>query len=124
MPNSRGLIFSTSIHTLPCVKNLVTRKAQLVKQKDLWLVLLTGCMLEQVKALLREIPEIAKKYEYALNASYVEDNADVCWCPSVPHCGHAVRAEKDVFCEPRCRCGHRFCFACAGEPHSPCTCDM
>ena len=46
------------------------------------------------------------------------------WCPSVPCCGRAVRVEGDAQCEPECACGLRFCFACADEPHSPCTCDM
>ena len=46
------------------------------------------------------------------------------WCPSVPHCGRAVRVAGEVHCEPECACGRRFCFACTLEPHSPCTCDM
>lgn len=31
--------------------------------------------------------------------SYVDDNKRVKWCPSVPHCGHAVRTNKEPFCE-------------------------
>ena len=64
------------------------------------------------------------RYTSDLDSSYVGDNPDACWCPSVPHCGNAVRAEKTVFCEPKCSCGQSFCFACKGAPHSPCTCDM
>lgn len=54
----------------------------------------------------------------------LQDNALVRWCPSVPHCGRAIRVAGEVHCEPECACGQRFCFACALEPHSPCTCDM
>ena len=54
----------------------------------------------------------------------LQDNDMVRWCPGVPHCGRAVRVAGEVHCEPECACGHRFCFACALEPHSPCTCDM
>ena len=54
----------------------------------------------------------------------LQDNNMVRWCPGVPHCGRAVRVAGEVHCEPECACGHRFCFACALEPHSPCTCDM
>lgn len=54
----------------------------------------------------------------------MQDNALVRWCPSVPHCERAVRVAGEVHCEPECACGHRFCFACALEPHSPCTCHM
>ncbi len=53
-----------------------------------------------------------------------QDNQLVRWCPSVPHCGRALRVAGEVHCEPECACGQRFCFACALEPHSPCTCDM
>lgn len=30
--------------------------------------------------------------------SYVDDNKRVKWCPSVPHCGHAIRS-KEMHCE-------------------------
>ena len=53
-----------------------------------------------------------------------QDNALVRWCPSVPHCGRAIRVEGELHCEPECTCGLRFCFACGEDPHSPCTCDM
>ncbi len=31
--------------------------------------------------------------------SYVDDNKRVKWCPSAPHCGNAVRTNKEPFCE-------------------------
>eukprot|EP00899_Mesostigma_viride_P019115 jgi/Mesvir1/27204/Mv07050-RA.1 len=65
-----------------------------------------------------------RRFDRALLESYVEDNAQVKWCPSAPHCGHAVVVEGEVFCEPECSCGLRFCFTCGREPHSPCTCTM
>lgn len=32
--------------------------------------------------------------------SYIDDNKRAKWCPSVPHCGHAVRCK-----EPHCEVG-------------------
>lgn len=64
------------------------------------------------------------KLKKALLDSFVDDNQSVCWCPSVPHCGHAVLVEGDTYCEPECSCGSTFCFNCLSEPHSPCTCEM
>lgn len=66
-----------------------------------------------------------RRYERTLLESYIEDNAKVKWCPSVPHCGSAVEILGDsVDIEPQCSCGLRFCFACGDAPHSPCTCTM
>jgi ariadne-1 len=56
--------------------------------------------------------------------SYVDDNKRVKWCPSAPHCGHAVRVPGDPHCDVECACGQRFCFACTEAPHSPATCEM
>ena len=55
--------------------------------------------------------------------SYVDDNKRVKWCPSVPHCGHAIRC-RELHWEVDCACGQRFCFACCEAQHSPATCDM
>ena len=83
-----------------------------------------GCAAVQVKKLIMGDEVLLGKYQDSLLSSYIEDNAMVRWCPSVPHCGNAVRAETDPHCEPSCSCGMRFCFACSDEPHSPCTCEM
>ena len=69
-------------------------------------------------------PRPARSYERSLLESYIEDNAKVKWCPSVPHCGAAVEVFGELCCEPLCSCGLRFCFACGDAPHSPCTCAM
>lgn len=69
-------------------------------------------------------PESVERYERFLLESYIEDNAKVKWCPSVPHCGNAIRLEGDPFCEIECTCGKQFCFNCMAEPHSPCSCHM
>ena len=45
-------------------------------------------------------------------------------CPSAPNCGRAVQVDGEIHCEPTCPCGLQFCFACLGEPHSPCSCEM
>ncbi|XP_074345303.1 putative E3 ubiquitin-protein ligase ARI2 isoform X2 [Apium graveolens] len=69
-------------------------------------------------------PDLAEKFERFLLESYIEDNKMVKWCPSVPHCGNAIRVEDDEFCEVECTCGLQFCFSCLSEAHSPCSCCM
>jgi ariadne-1 len=82
------------------------------------------CDEDQVKKLLADTPEILEKYETALIDGYVDDNRKVRWCPSVPHCGNAVRVNGDLHCEVGCPCGRQFCFSCGDQLHSPATCDM
>ncbi|GAV71605.1 IBR domain-containing protein [Cephalotus follicularis] len=66
--------------------------------------------------------DLAKKFDRFILESYVEDNRRVKWCPSVPHCGNAIRIEDDELCEVECACGLQFCFSCSSEAHSPCSC--
>ncbi|GAB2291336.1 Probable E3 ubiquitin-protein ligase ari2 [Dionaea muscipula] len=68
--------------------------------------------------------DLAEKFDRFLLESYIEDNKRVKWCPSVPHCGNAIRVEDDEFCEVECTCGQQFCFSCSSEAHSPCSCLM
>ncbi|KNA13049.1 hypothetical protein SOVF_120280 [Spinacia oleracea] len=68
--------------------------------------------------------DLAKKFDRVLLESYIEENKFVNWCPSVPHCGNAIRVEGDVLCEVGCTCGLQFCFGCLSEAHSPCSCLM
>lgn len=67
---------------------------------------------------------LAEKFDRFLLESYIEENKLVKWCPSVPHCGNAIRVEGDVLCEVGCTCGLQFCFSCLSEAHSPCSCLM
>lgn len=67
---------------------------------------------------------VAEKFDRFLLESYIEDNKRVKWCPSVPHCGNAIRVDEDELCEVECSCGHQFCFGCSSEAHSPCSCLM
>ncbi|CAI0465495.1 unnamed protein product [Linum tenue] len=70
-------------------------------------------------------PSLADRFEQFLLDSYIEDNKRVKWCPSVPHCGNAVQVEADdLVCEVECECGMQFCFSCAADAHSPCSCRM
>ncbi|XP_020095693.1 probable E3 ubiquitin-protein ligase ARI2 isoform X3 [Ananas comosus] len=69
-------------------------------------------------------PEIADRFDRFLLESYIEDNNKVKWCPSVPHCGNAIRVKGDICCEVACACGIQFCFSCLSEAHSPCSCLM
>ncbi|KAK9740576.1 hypothetical protein RND81_03G045600 [Saponaria officinalis] len=79
----------------------------------------------KIRTLLRvRDTAVAEKFDRFLLESYIEDNKRVKWCPSVPHCGNAIRAEEDDFLEVECACGHQFCFGCCGETHSPCSCLM
>ncbi|EEF52514.1 Protein ariadne-1, putative [Ricinus communis] len=69
-------------------------------------------------------PILAEKFDRFLSESYIEDNKKVKWCPSVPHCGNAIRVEDDEPCEVECACGKQFCFSCLSDIHSPCSCIM
>ncbi|KAI3686722.1 hypothetical protein L1987_80406 [Smallanthus sonchifolius] len=69
-------------------------------------------------------PDLAKKFDGYLLESYIDDNKRVKWCPSVPHCGYAIRVEYDEYCEVECACGVQFCFSCSSEAHFPCSCQM
>ncbi|CAL9248362.1 unnamed protein product [Arabidopsis halleri] len=90
------------------------------------------CMAHKCKAICDEdvvrklvSPELAEKYDRFLIESYVEDNKMVKWCPSIPHCGSAIRKiEDDDVVEVECSCGLQFCFSCLSESHSPCSCLM
>ncbi|RWR76943.1 putative E3 ubiquitin-protein ligase ARI2 isoform X1 [Cinnamomum micranthum f. kanehirae] len=69
-------------------------------------------------------PDLAERFDRFLLESYIEDNHKVKWCPSVPHCGNAIRVDGDGYCEVECSCGLQFCFSCSAEAHSPCSCLM
>lgn len=68
-------------------------------------------------------PNMAVKFDRFLLESYIEDNRKIKWCPSVPHCGNAIRMDDPEF-EVECSCGLQFCFSCSSEAHSPCSCQM
>lgn len=78
----------------------------------------------QVEEMLQGFHESLDRYRQALLESYIEDNQNVRWCPSAPHCGRAIQVDGDHYCEPRCCCDLMFCFKCGDQPHSPATCDM
>lgn len=79
-----------------------------------------------VRSLLgKKYPDAAKRFDRFLLESYLEDNDSVKWCPSVPHCGHAIRVGTgDRYCEVECPCGVSFCFNCMEQAHSPCPCTI
>ncbi|KAL1200853.1 putative E3 ubiquitin-protein ligase ARI2 [Cardamine amara subsp. amara] len=84
------------------------------------------CDEDVVRTLLvsKSQPDLAEKFDRFLLESYIEDNKMVKWCPSVPHCGNAIRVEDDELCEVECSCGLQFCFRCSSQAHSPCSCLM
>ncbi|URE05764.1 IBR domain [Musa troglodytarum] len=69
-------------------------------------------------------PCLAERLERFLLESYVEDNDNVKWCPSNPHCGNAIQVDGNNVFEVECICGFQFCFNCSHEAHSPCSCQM
>ncbi|KAF7047805.1 hypothetical protein CFC21_056673 [Triticum aestivum] len=72
-----------------------------------------------------EYPDAARRFDRFLLESYLENNDSVKWCPSVPHCGRAIRVGAgERYTEVECPCGLGFCFACAAGAHSPCPCTM
>lgn len=84
-----------------------------------------ACDEAQVKALIADQPALCWRYCRSLLESYVDDGKFVKWCPVTPHCGRAIKVtEGTTICEPVCECGHRFCFACLSQAHSPCPCDI
>ncbi|KAL2927504.1 putative E3 ubiquitin-protein ligase ARI1 [Bienertia sinuspersici] len=76
------------------------------------------------KLVSKKNQDLVKRFDRSLLESYIEENKLVRWCPSVPHCGNAIRVESDVLCEVECKCGLQFCFNCLSEAHSPCSCLM
>lgn len=73
----------------------------------------------------RNHQDLAEKFDRFLLESYIEDNKMVKWCPSVPHCGNAIRVnDDDEVAEVECSCGLQFCFNCVSKAHSPCSCLM
>lgn len=86
------------------------------------------CDEEAVRKLLKaKRPELDDRFVRHLSASYVDDNKRIKWCPSVPHCGNAIRVDGTSTCDVvqvECTCGQQFCFACSSQAHSPCTCAL
>ncbi|KAL9449243.1 hypothetical protein AB3S75_011216 [Citrus x aurantiifolia] len=83
------------------------------------------CDESKIRCLVRaRDSDLADKFDRFMLESYIEDNKRVKWCPSVPHCGNAIRIEVDEFREVECACGLQFCFRCSYEAHSPCSCYM
>lgn len=73
----------------------------------------------------QKYPDAAKHFDRFLLESYLENNDFVKWCPSVPHCGRAIRVGTgDRDCEVKCPCGVSFCFNCMEQAHSPCPCTI
>eukprot|EP01119_Soliformovum_irregulare_P021754 TRINITY_DN730_c0_g1_i2.p1 TRINITY_DN730_c0_g1~~TRINITY_DN730_c0_g1_i2.p1 ORF type:complete len:592 (-),score=120.57 TRINITY_DN730_c0_g1_i2:10-1785(-) len=89
------------------------------------------CMSPKCNVVLDEtlVPKFIDKQSHAryvnsLLDSYVEDNAYLTWCPSVPHCGNAAKIFSGTggTVQIRCKCGNFFCFGCGEEAHTPCSC--
>ncbi|KAJ6235806.1 e3 ubiquitin-protein ligase ari5-related [Anaeramoeba flamelloides] len=64
-----------------------------------------------------------KKYLYFIATTFVDGNPNLNWCPN-KNCGKVVTSDMVTRgTNVRCSCGHRFCFKCGEESHSPSTCD-
>ncbi|KAJ3305102.1 hypothetical protein HDV03_002029 [Kappamyces sp. JEL0829] len=74
-------------------------------------------------------PDVFQKYQTLLLKTYVDDRANIKWCPH-PNCENAVQckitpAQLDEIV-PSVECGshHRFCFGCSLSDHQPATCSV
>merc|ERR1712137_271873 len=74
---------------------------------------------EEVRALVS--PEIYQKYCTFFMHSFVNNNANIKWCPA-PGCGNAVTSDMVNGKTVTCRCLYRFCFRCSEEAHQPASC--
>lgn len=45
----------------------------------------------KIEMMLVGNPDALSRYRQSLLESYIEDNHNVRWCPSVPHCGRAIQ---------------------------------
>jgi len=67
--------------------------------------------------------EIYEKYLRFVTRSFVEDNAQLTWCPA-PRCGNAITTDMLHGTIVQCRCSFRFCFSCHHEAHAPALCEQ
>lgn len=71
-------------------------------------------------------PETYKKYCTFLFRSFVDDNAQIKWCPA-PGCTNAIRCERVGRKQAvTCKCGFAFCFRCSDfevGDHNPVDCE-
>jgi len=67
--------------------------------------------------------ELYEKYLRFVTKSFVEDNAQITWCPA-PRCGNAITTEMVHGRIVQCHCGFRFCFSCHHEAHVPASCEQ
>lgn len=68
------------------------------------LCLLSGLIVAKIEKLLEDEPDLQMRYKKSLLESYIEDNQNVRWCPSVPHCGRAIQVKCWSYCSwnPEC----------------------
>eukprot|EP01100_Stratorugosa_tubuloviscum_P003112 TRINITY_DN173_c0_g1_i1.p1 TRINITY_DN173_c0_g1~~TRINITY_DN173_c0_g1_i1.p1 ORF type:complete len:652 (-),score=296.92 TRINITY_DN173_c0_g1_i1:121-2076(-) len=84
-----------------------------------------GCNILVPEHVVRQIvnKQIFEKYMKFISASFVESSKDFRWCPR-PGCGNAVTSpSRETGClVGKCSCGHKFCFDCNTDAHSPAAC--
>lgn len=66
-------------------------------------------------------PKVKLKYQQLIINSFVQRNRLFRWCPS-PGCNYAIRVFYVDAKPVKCKCGHRFCFACGECWHEPVKC--
>ncbi|KAJ3433248.1 e3 ubiquitin-protein ligase ari5-related [Anaeramoeba flamelloides] len=64
-------------------------------------------------------------YKLRLVKQYISNSNKFCLCPS-PSCGQLCSLDANIVfgSDALCACGHRFCFKCHGECHSPLSCEQ
>ncbi|KAJ6236378.1 e3 ubiquitin-protein ligase ari5-related [Anaeramoeba flamelloides] len=83
------------------------------------------CYERVTEGFLKEVvdEENYKKYQWTLAKSFVSQNPENAWCPA-PNCDRAcTKGMIQRGTNVECSCGHRFCFNCKEEAHSPANCD-
>ncbi|KMP01735.1 hypothetical protein DIZ76_010943 [Coccidioides immitis] len=71
--------------------------------------------------------DIKERYHILLTRTYVDDKANLKWCPA-PNCEFAVdcsvktRELDRIVPTVRCSCAHMFCFGCTLNDHQPAPC--
>ncbi|KAJ3434547.1 rbr-type e3 ubiquitin transferase [Anaeramoeba flamelloides] len=68
-------------------------------------------------------PQLFYRYKLRLVKSYISNHKDYSICPSTV-CGNLCSRKKNILfgTDAVCECGHRFCFDCHAESHSPSSC--
>ncbi|KAJ6236219.1 rbr-type e3 ubiquitin transferase [Anaeramoeba flamelloides] len=107
-----------------CWNRYVTFCVQQGKVRDIQCMGYKCCRKVNDRFLSRVVtPKVFYNYKIRLVKQYLSKSKNFCLCPS-PSCGYLCSFEENIIFgnDALCVCGHRFCFGCQGECHSPLSC--